>query len=278
MRRPRPHRAPRRPPHPPAVQPPVRAPAPPRVARSPARSSSVARPPSSRSPTAVAEAFKEQNPGLRLHGRGSRHRRRLQEVLRRRDRHQRRLAQDQGRGGRRWRVQDRRHRVHRAEGRHRRHLGDDLTQQHAVTCLSFADLYALIGPESTGFAKWSDAARARQGARLQHDLPRCRPDDHRPGRGVGHVRQLRRARPRPRGADPRQDRPGDQAHVHATRLHGSARTTTRSSRASPAPTRRSAGWASPSPRRTRTRSRRDPGREGCQRDVRRPDRRDHRRR
>jgi phosphate transport system substrate-binding protein len=27
----------------------------------------------------------------------------------------------------------------------------------AVTCLSFADLYALIGPESTGFAKWSDA-------------------------------------------------------------------------------------------------------------------------
>ncbi len=27
-----------------------------------------------------------------------------------------------------------------------------------VTCLSFADLYALIGPESTGFKKWSDAA------------------------------------------------------------------------------------------------------------------------
>jgi phosphate transport system substrate-binding protein len=26
-----------------------------------------------------------------------------------------------------------------------------------VECLSFADLYALIGPESTGFAKWSDA-------------------------------------------------------------------------------------------------------------------------
>ena len=26
-----------------------------------------------------------------------------------------------------------------------------------VTCLSFADLYALIGPESTGFAKWTDA-------------------------------------------------------------------------------------------------------------------------
>jgi len=28
----------------------------------------------------------------------------------------------------------------------------------AITCLSFPDLYALIGPESTGFAKWSDAA------------------------------------------------------------------------------------------------------------------------
>lgn len=28
----------------------------------------------------------------------------------------------------------------------------------AVACLSFADLYALVGPESTGFAKWSDAA------------------------------------------------------------------------------------------------------------------------
>jgi phosphate transport system substrate-binding protein len=27
----------------------------------------------------------------------------------------------------------------------------------AVTCLSFLDLYALIGPESEGFAKWSDA-------------------------------------------------------------------------------------------------------------------------
>ena len=45
----------------------------------------------------------------------------------------------------------------------------------AVDCLSFADLYALIGPESTGFKKWTDAAGARQGARLEHDLPRCRP-------------------------------------------------------------------------------------------------------
>ena len=28
----------------------------------------------------------------------------------------------------------------------------------AIACLSFPDLYALIGPESTGFAKWSDGA------------------------------------------------------------------------------------------------------------------------
>jgi len=29
----------------------------------------------------------------------------------------------------------------------------------AVSCLSFADLYALVGPESQGFARWSDGAR-----------------------------------------------------------------------------------------------------------------------
>jgi phosphate transport system substrate-binding protein len=28
----------------------------------------------------------------------------------------------------------------------------------AISCLSFPDLYALVGPESTGFAKWSDGA------------------------------------------------------------------------------------------------------------------------
>ena len=30
-------------------------------------------------------------------------------------------------------------------------------ENSAITCLSFADLYALTGPESTGFKKWSDA-------------------------------------------------------------------------------------------------------------------------
>jgi phosphate transport system substrate-binding protein len=28
----------------------------------------------------------------------------------------------------------------------------------AIACLSFADIYSLVGPESTGFAKWSDGA------------------------------------------------------------------------------------------------------------------------
>jgi len=28
----------------------------------------------------------------------------------------------------------------------------------AISCLSFADIYALVGPESTGFTKWSDGA------------------------------------------------------------------------------------------------------------------------
>ena len=31
------------------------------------------------------------------------------------------------------------------------------TENSAVECLSFPDLYALVGPESQGFAKWSDA-------------------------------------------------------------------------------------------------------------------------
>ena len=36
-----------------------------------------------------------------------------------------------------------------------------------VECLSFADLYALIGPESEGFDNWSDAAAARRRARAR---------------------------------------------------------------------------------------------------------------
>ncbi len=80
----------------------------------------------------------------------------------------------------------------------------------AIACLSFADIYALVGPESTGFTKWSDGTAIANGARLQHDPARRRPRDHGPRRGVRHVRLVRRARPRRhrRGARPGAPRPG----------------------------------------------------------------------
>ncbi len=68
-----------------------------------------------------------------------------------------------------------------------------------MTCLSFADIYALVGPESTGFANWSQAAGIATALGSTHGLPGRGPVDLRPGRGVRHVRQLRRARPRRRG-------------------------------------------------------------------------------
>ena len=46
-----------------------------------------------------------------------------------------------------------------------------------------------------------------QGARLQHGHAGRPVEDHRSRRGVRHLRQLRRARPRPDRQDPRQDRP-----------------------------------------------------------------------
>ncbi len=118
----------------------------------------------------------------------------------------------------------------------------------AIACLSFADIYALVGPESTGFTKWSDGDRDRKRARLQHHPARCRPRDHGPRRGVRHVRLLRRARPR---QDRRVPRPGG---PDPARLPRARPTTTSSSRASATTRRRSAGSASPSPRRTPTRS------------------------
>ena len=43
-------------------------------------------------------------------------------------------------------------RVRRAQGGRRRAVGRHLGQRHLGECLSFKDLYALLGPESTGFA------------------------------------------------------------------------------------------------------------------------------
>ena len=47
-------------------------------------------------------------------------------------------------------------RVRRAQGGRRRYCRAD-PRQNALTCLTFGDLYALVGPESTGFANWTDA-------------------------------------------------------------------------------------------------------------------------
>ena len=191
-------------------------------------------------------------PRVRLHGRGSRHRRRLQEVLRGRDRHQRRLAQDQGRGSR-----DLRRRT--ASTYIELKVAIDgisvitSTANTAVTCLCVRRPVRLVGPESDRLRQVERRRRARQGARLEHDLPRRAADDHRPRRGVGHLRLLRRARPRPR-ATPRQSRrPG---HDHAPGLHRQ-RQRQRDHRGHRRQRHaRSAGSASPTTRRTSTRSRR----------------------
>ena len=69
---------------------------------------------------AAAELFNEENPDVQDHRRHVRHRRRLREVLRRRDRHLRRLAGDQGRRGGP-RLREERRQVRRAADRQRRH-------------------------------------------------------------------------------------------------------------------------------------------------------------
>ena len=128
----------------------------------------------------------------------------------------------------------------------------------AVTCLSFADLYALIGPESTGFKKWSDAQALAKELGSNTTFPDADLTITGPGEESGTYDSLRRARPRRdrRHAHADEDRSGDQAHHDAPRLHRRAPTTTRSSRASRLRRSRSDGSGSPSPRRTRTRSRR----------------------
>ena len=66
-----------------------------------------------------------------------------------------RFARD--RRGRGRDVRGCRHRVRRAEDRHRRPVGHHLSRELRVTCLWFGDLYSLFGPESVGFENWSDA-------------------------------------------------------------------------------------------------------------------------
>ena len=89
----------------------------------------------------------------------------------------------------------------------------------AVTCLSFGDLYSLLGPESQGFDNWSDAddlAAELDGGdfgTLQLAVPGCAARHDRPRRGVRHIRQLPRDRLRRHRRGPR-DRGGRPTRLH----------------------------------------------------------------
>ena len=119
----------------------------------------------------------------------------------------------------------------------------------AIACLSFADLYALVGPESTGFDKWSDGAAIAKELGSNTALPDADLVITGPGEESGtydsFVELVLAKIAEARGQEAQTTRPD------YTEL---APTTTSSSRASPATRPRSAGSASPSPRRTRTRS------------------------
>ena len=64
-------------------------------------------------------------------------------------------SRNQGRRGRS--VYRGRYRIRRTGGRDRRLDRRDEPDNTAVECLDVPALYALLGPESEGFAKWSDA-------------------------------------------------------------------------------------------------------------------------
>ena len=49
-----------------------------------------------------------------------------------------------------------------------------------IECLSFADLYALVGPESEGFENWSDAQDLATELGSTTELPRRTARHHRP--------------------------------------------------------------------------------------------------
>ena len=110
----------------------------------------------------------------------------------------------------------------------------------AVECLSFADLYALTGPESQGFDKWSTRRPSpRHSARTPSSrTPTCRSPAR--ARSPAHTTATSSWSSTPIGVEAQDHRP-----TRSTRRPGPttspAPTTTRSSRASPA-RRRSLGW------------------------------------
>ena len=78
---------------------------------------------------------------------------------------------------------------------HRRHHRHDLARQHGR---HLPELRRPVRPDRarsrTGFAKWSDAAALAKELGSNTTFPDAAAGDHRPRRGVRHLRQLRRAR------------------------------------------------------------------------------------
>ena len=103
-------------------------------------------------------------------------------------------------------------------------------QRQPVTCLTFADLYALTGPESTGFATWAAGQALATELGSTTTFPDAPLDDHRrPARSPAPTTSSSRRSSR---RSPRHARPARGSADDPPRLHGVAPTTTRSSRAS----------------------------------------------
>ena len=207
----------------------------PAAAPSRARSTSPARPPSSRSrrpsprpsrPPTRASTTRSRAPAPAT----------ASSVLRRRDRHQRRVAQDQGRGGRD--LQDRRHRLRRAQDRVRRHDRHDLAGQHGR---HLPQLRRPLRPDRAGVARASPSgATPRRSPRSSARTPSSRTPPWRSPAPVRSPARSTASSSSPSRRSPRRRPPPTRRH-DAPRLHGDRPTTTRSSRASPAPPS-SLGW------------------------------------
>ena len=179
---------------------------------------------------AVAEKFHEVDPNVNVVVSQIGHRRRHEEVLRRRDRHLRRLAADQGRGGRGVRSR-RASSSSNCRSPSTAWPSSSIPQNDWCDSLTVEQLKTIWRTESEGSVmKWSD---------VESRLARRAVQAVRPGRRLGHVRLLHRS----------DQRRGEELPAATTRP---ARTTTRWSPASPATRGRSATSATATTPRTRT--------------------------
>ena len=178
-------------------------PARPRARRpSPARSPSTARAPSSRSPRPSPRSSRPPTPASRSRS-GVRHRRRLHEVLRRRDGHQRRLAADQGRRRRRGpRLQGQRHRVRRAPGRDRR---PDGRREPGERLRHVPDRRGARDDLRAGLAREPDVERRRRRASRPSRSSATCPAPTRARSTTSPRRSTARSTPRPRIATQSED-------------------------------------------------------------------------